>query len=77
MIYLDCNGKLRVDESSSIQEQSYTIFTPEVRRNFLEILGKYIGYHASDYRTSWFQPLSLIIYANTNMQRQRIPLPIG
>ncbi|CAI7603221.1 unnamed protein product [Penicillium glandicola] len=46
MIYLDRDGKLKVDESSSIQEQNSTIFTPEVRQNFLEILGERIGYHA-------------------------------
>ncbi|KAI3110502.1 hypothetical protein CBS147330_9930 [Penicillium roqueforti] len=44
MIYLDRDGKLKVDESSSIQEQNSTVFTPEVRQNFLEILGKHIGY---------------------------------
>ncbi|KAJ9490168.1 hypothetical protein VN97_g3099 [Penicillium thymicola] len=43
MIYLDCDGKLTVDESSSIQEQNSTLFTLEVRRYFLEILGKHIG----------------------------------
>ncbi|KAJ5512581.1 hypothetical protein N7463_002133 [Penicillium fimorum] len=46
MIYLDRDGKLKVDESSSIQEQNSTVFTPEVRQNFLEILGERIGYHA-------------------------------
>ncbi|KAJ5958584.1 uncharacterized protein N7479_005734 [Penicillium vulpinum] len=46
MIYLDRDGKLRVDESSSIQEQKSTVFTAEVRQNFLEILGERIGYHA-------------------------------
>lgn len=51
MIYLDRDGKLKVDESSSIQEQNSTVFTPEVRQNFLEILGKHIGY-ASVCRTS-------------------------
>ncbi|KAJ5146009.1 uncharacterized protein N7515_000573 [Penicillium bovifimosum] len=46
MIYLDHDGKLKVDESSSIQEHNATLFTPEVRQNFLEILGERIGYHA-------------------------------
>lgn len=46
MIYLDRDGKLKVEESSSIQEQNSTIFTSEVRQNFLEILGERIGYHA-------------------------------
>ncbi|KAJ5323810.1 hypothetical protein N7476_002410 [Penicillium atrosanguineum] len=45
MIYLDNEGKLKVDESVSIQEQSSTVFTPDVRQNFLEILGERIGYH--------------------------------
>lgn len=45
MIYLDNEGKLKVDESASIQEQNSTIFTPEVRQNFLEILGERIGFH--------------------------------
>ncbi|KAJ5443373.1 Protein of unknown function DUF2841 [Penicillium cf. griseofulvum] len=45
MIYLDRDGKLKVDESSSIKEQNSTVFTPEVRQNFLEILGERIGYH--------------------------------
>ncbi|KAJ5794842.1 hypothetical protein N7457_001441 [Penicillium paradoxum] len=45
MIYLDHDGKLKVDESASIQEHNSTVFTPEVRQNFLEILGERIGYH--------------------------------
>lgn len=45
MIYLDNEGKLKVDESASIQEQNSTVFTPDVRQNFLEILGERIGYH--------------------------------
>lgn len=45
MIYLDSEGKLKVHESSSIQEQNSTVFTPEVRQNFLEILGERIGFH--------------------------------
>jgi hypothetical protein len=44
LIYLDNEGKLKVDESASIQEQNSTIFTPEVRQNFLEILGERIGF---------------------------------
>ncbi|KAJ5317600.1 hypothetical protein PENANT_c038G09496 [Penicillium antarcticum] len=46
MIYLDHDGKLKVDESSSVQEHNATVFSPEVRQNFLEILGERIGYHA-------------------------------
>jgi hypothetical protein len=45
MIYLDNEGKLKVDESASIQEQNSTVFTPEVRQNFLEILDERIGFH--------------------------------
>lgn len=45
LIYLDNEGKLKVDESASIKEQNSTIFTPEVRQNFLEILGERIGLH--------------------------------
>ncbi|KAL3452849.1 hypothetical protein BJX65DRAFT_302759 [Aspergillus insuetus] len=45
LIYLDNMGKLKVAESPSIQEQSRSVFTPEVRERFLEILGSKIGYH--------------------------------
>ncbi|KAJ6002066.1 hypothetical protein N7522_007293 [Penicillium canescens] len=51
MIYLDHDGKLKVDESSSIQEHNATVFSPEVRQNFLEILGERIGYHAPPRQT--------------------------
>lgn len=44
MVYLDNMGRLRTSESSSIQEQGGTVFTPEVRERFLEILGGRIGY---------------------------------
>ncbi|KAK9588383.1 hypothetical protein V6Z90_005469 [Aspergillus fumigatus] len=44
MIYLDNMGRLKVTESPSIQEQNGTVFTPEVRERFLEILGAKIGY---------------------------------
>lgn len=54
MIYLDRDGKLNVEESPSIQEQNSTVFTAEVRQNFLEILGERIGYHAPR-RMSKFQ----------------------
>ncbi|KAH3318258.1 hypothetical protein KXW17_009928, partial [Aspergillus fumigatus] len=43
MIYLDNMGRLKVTESPSIQEQNGTVFTPEVRERFLEILGAKIG----------------------------------
>ncbi|KAJ9481677.1 hypothetical protein VN97_g11790, partial [Penicillium thymicola] len=46
MIYLDCDRKLGIVESSSVRGQNSTLFTPEVRQNFLEILGERIGYHA-------------------------------
>ncbi|OKP00905.1 hypothetical protein PENSUB_7486 [Penicillium subrubescens] len=51
LIYLDNEGKLKVEESASIQEQNSTIFTPEVRQNFLEILGERIGYQPPMRRT--------------------------
>jgi len=44
LIYLDNEGNLKVDESASIKEQNSTVFTPEIRQNFLEILGERIGY---------------------------------
>jgi hypothetical protein len=44
MIYLDNMGNLKVMESPSIQDQSETVFTPEVRERFLEILGAKVGY---------------------------------
>ena len=44
MIYVDHDGKVKVEESASIQEQNTTIFTPEVRQSFLEVLGERIGY---------------------------------
>lgn len=42
MIYLDCDRKLGIVESSSVRGQYSTLFTPEVRQNFLEILGESI-----------------------------------
>ena len=44
MIYLDTKGRLRFDNSPSIQEQNSTVFTPEVRRNFLMAAGKSSGF---------------------------------
>ncbi|GFG18527.1 uncharacterized protein YDR124W, partial [Aspergillus lentulus] len=44
MIYLDNVDRLKVTESPSVQEQNETVFTPEVRERFLEILGAKIGY---------------------------------
>lgn len=66
MIYLDRDGKLKVDESSSIQEQNSTVFTPEVRQNFLEILGERIGYHVPARRMLKVH-LAWSICANTNL----------
>lgn len=43
MVYLDNMGHLRTSESASIQEQG-TVFTPDVRERFLEILGGRVGY---------------------------------
>jgi hypothetical protein len=53
LIYLDNEGRLKVDESASIQEQNSTIFTPEVRQNFLEILGERIGFQQPMRRRSY------------------------
>ena len=44
MVYLDNMGRLRTSESPSVQEQGETLFTPDVREKFLEILGGRIGY---------------------------------
>lgn len=38
MIYIDYKGHLQVQESKSIQDRGSSVFTPEVRQNFLEIL---------------------------------------
>lgn len=46
MIYLDGEGKIKIDESPSIQEQNCTLFTSEVRQNFLDIIGE-SAYHPS------------------------------
>lgn len=61
MIYLDRDGMLGVIESSSIREQKSTVFTPEVRQNFLDILGKNIGYHTPVRRMSKFHTPGPII----------------
>ncbi|KAG2416140.1 hypothetical protein HFD88_007332 [Aspergillus terreus] len=45
LIYMDNMGKLKVSESASIRDQHDTLFTPDVREKFLEILGPKIGYH--------------------------------
>ncbi|KAJ5328744.1 hypothetical protein N7452_009134 [Penicillium brevicompactum] len=44
MIYIDNEGIPQTIESRSIQEESTSVFTPEFRQNFLEILGSRIGY---------------------------------
>ncbi|KAJ6110304.1 hypothetical protein N7486_002539 [Penicillium sp. IBT 16267x] len=51
MIYLDSEGKIKVDESSSIQEKNSSLFTPEVRQNFLEILGESVSLQPGVRRT--------------------------
>lgn len=53
MVYLDNMGTLRTSESSSVQEQGGTVFTPEVRERFLEILGGCIGYQRPMVRRMW------------------------
>ncbi|PWY72893.1 kinesin [Aspergillus heteromorphus CBS 117.55] len=60
LIYLDNMGKLRVSESQSIREQQGTVFTPEVRDHFLEILGAKIGYQKPlIHRNSGVNPAAL------------------
>ncbi|PYH94675.1 hypothetical protein BO71DRAFT_429774 [Aspergillus ellipticus CBS 707.79] len=44
LIFLDNMGKLRVAESPSIRHHHATIFTPDVRDNFLRTLGRKIGH---------------------------------
>ncbi|KAJ5524660.1 hypothetical protein N7494_011310 [Penicillium frequentans] len=56
MIYLDNEGKIKVDESSSIQEKNSTLFTPEVRQNFLEILGESVSLQPGARRTMEASP---------------------
>lgn len=76
MIYLDHDGKLKVDESASIQEHNSTVFTAEVRQNFLEILGERIGYHAPIRRRSNLPHLQCLD-ANTMLQRRWTHLHAG
>ncbi|KAL4916811.1 hypothetical protein BDW62DRAFT_94785 [Aspergillus aurantiobrunneus] len=45
LIYYDNMGKIKVSESPSIQEQNRSVFTPDVREKFLEIIGPKIGYY--------------------------------
>ncbi|KAJ5110332.1 hypothetical protein NUU61_001589, partial [Penicillium alfredii] len=47
MVYLDDEGVLQVEESPSIKEQNSTVFTPDVRHHFLEILGETSSYYQS------------------------------
>ncbi|RDH26985.1 kinesin [Aspergillus welwitschiae] len=44
LIFLNDNGEPQVVESSSIQDHHTTVFTPEVRDRFLEIIGVKTGY---------------------------------
>lgn len=53
LIYMDNMGKLKVSESASIRDQHDTLFTPDVREKFLEILGPKIGYHKPLIRSMW------------------------
>lgn len=39
MIFIDNEGHLQVEESQSVRDRGSSLFTPEVRQNFLEILG--------------------------------------
>ncbi|KAL5337163.1 hypothetical protein BJX70DRAFT_252310 [Aspergillus crustosus] len=45
VIYYDNMGKINVSESLSIQGQGRSIFTPDVRERFLDIIGPKIGYN--------------------------------
>ncbi|KAJ5672659.1 hypothetical protein N7507_001786 [Penicillium longicatenatum] len=56
MIYLDNEGKIKVDESASIQEKNSTLFTSEVRQNFLEILGESVSLQPGARRTMEASP---------------------
>ncbi|KAF4152687.1 hypothetical protein CNMCM6069_001789 [Aspergillus lentulus] len=80
MIYLDNMGRLKVTESPSIQEQNGTVFTPEVRERFLEILGAKIGYQrpmvrrlsgagATPYSCDPQQPLGHLPYRQNKRRR--------
>lgn len=44
LIYVDSTGKLGCQESPSIIEQNVTLFTPDVRQTFLELLGEKVGF---------------------------------
>ncbi|KAL4940740.1 hypothetical protein BDV06DRAFT_16214 [Aspergillus oleicola] len=52
LIYYDNKGKIRVKESASIEEQNHSVFTPDVREKFLEIIGPKIGYQKPLLRAS-------------------------
>lgn len=65
LIYLDSEGKLKVEESPSIQEQNSTVFTPEVRQNFLEILSERIGFHQPVVRRMYFLAVNIDALSNT------------
>ncbi|KAH2221182.1 hypothetical protein KXW71_002110 [Aspergillus fumigatus] len=80
MIYLDNVGKLKVVESPSIQEQNETVFTPEIRERFLELLGAKIKYQlpmvrrlsaggATPYSYDPQQPLAHLSYHQTTWGR--------
>lgn len=62
MVYLDNMGRLRTSESPSVQEQGETLFTPEVRENFLEILGGRIGYQRPMLRRMCTPPSHYLFY---------------
>ncbi|KAL4947397.1 hypothetical protein BDW69DRAFT_117591 [Aspergillus filifer] len=52
LIYYDNKGKIRVKESSSIEEQGCSVITADVREKFLELIGPKIGYQKPLLRAS-------------------------
>ncbi|GIJ86936.1 hypothetical protein Asppvi_005835 [Aspergillus pseudoviridinutans] len=80
MIYLNNMGRLKVVESASIQEQNETVFTPEIHKRFLELLGAKIKYQlpmvqrlsagsATPYSYKSHQPLAHLSYHQTTWGR--------
>lgn len=59
LIYYDNMGKIKVSESPSIQEQHCSVFTPDVREKFLEIIGPKIGYNKPLIRRMCCEDISL------------------
>lgn len=60
LIFLDHMGRLRVSESPSIRDNHATIFTSEVRENFLEILGARVGYQKPLLQSKYIHSIGLV-----------------